>query len=222
MKNHCVRAAAVLGLCAWASASAQEAPAGATPVRCSSTAAQLEQAQRYLTEINLVRTEPARYADTLERAMASMDAGGTFLRDGYRIRTQEGRGAVDEALAALRRQRPVVALNLNGCLSQAAQRHAQYLGRTGAVGHTGAGGSNPTQRATQAFGDRVSCGETVSAGPGSARDHVMALLIDDGVPDRGHRQALLDPGYRTLGVGQAAHPIGSVSVQLLCHQVLPP
>jgi uncharacterized protein YkwD len=157
----------------------------------------------------------------MEQAMASMDAGGTFVRAGYRIRTQEGRPAVNEALAALRRQRPVVALNLNACLSQAAHGHAQFLGRTGAVGHTGAGGSNPSQRATQALGDRVSCSETVSAGPGSVRDHVMALLIDDGVPDRGHRQALLDPGYRTLGVGQAAHPIGTVSVQLLCHQLLP-
>jgi uncharacterized protein YkwD len=190
--------------------------------RCQLPAPLLEQATRFAQEINLLRTQPATYADIVEAAMASMDAQGVFVRGGYSIRTAEGRAAVDEALAVLRRQRSLKPLDLNICLSQAAQLHAQHLGRTGEVGHVGAGGSTPGQRVARAFGRQLSCGETVSAGPGTARDHVIALLIDDGVSDRGHRLALLDPSYRSLGNGLAQHPIGNVAVQLLCQEALPP
>jgi uncharacterized protein YkwD len=154
--------------------------------------------------------------------MASMDAQGVFERGGYSIRTVEGRAAVDETLAVLRRQRSLKPLDLNICLSHAAQMHAQHLGRTGEVGHVGAGGTTPGQRIARVFGRQLNCGETVSAGPGQARDHVIALLIDDGVSDRGHRLALLDPNYRSLGNGLSSHPIGTVAVQLLCQQVPPP
>jgi uncharacterized protein YkwD len=206
-------------------AQAQKAGAGQTSSsaasRCQLPAPILEQATRFAQEINLLRTQPATYADIVEAAMASMDAQGVFERGGYSIRTVEGRAAVEEALGALRRQRSLKPLDLNICLSYAAQLHAQHLGRTGDVGHVGAGGSTPGQRAARLFGGNLSCGETVSAGPGTARDHVIALLIDDGVPDRGHRSALLDPSYRSLGNGLAPHPIGNVAVQMLCQQELP-
>jgi uncharacterized protein YkwD len=199
----------------------QDFKTAAAAAWCGVPAALRDKAARFEAEINLVRTQPESYADIIAREMASLDAWGTYMRAGYRIRTQEGHAAVVEAVTALRQQRPVAPMALSSCLSVAAQSHAHFLGRVGAVGHFGPGGSTPSQRAAQALGDRVPVGETVSAGPGSAREHVIALLIDDGVPDRGHRVALLHPGYRTLGIGYAPHPFGSVSVQMLCEQHLP-
>jgi uncharacterized protein YkwD len=205
-------------------ASSSERPGADTSSsnRCSLPHAQREQAQRLADEINLLRTQPSTYADIIERAMSSMDARGRFERAGFTITSVEGRAAVNEAVAVLRRQRALPPLGLNDCLSFAALGHAQFLGRTGDVGHVGAGGSNPAQRAARALGvNRVNCGETVSAGPGGPREHVIALVIDDDVADRGHRKALLDADYRSLGVGHAAHRFGSVSVQKLCQSVLP-
>ena len=200
---------------------AQAGPLATAGPHCTLPDGLLKHAASFLSEINLLRQQPGAYAELLDSSMASLDEQGVFVRAGFRIQTIEGRAAVAEALAALRRQRPLVPVNLSSCLSAAAQGHAQYLGRTGSIGHVGAGGSTPSQRASQAAGARVNCGETVSAGPGTARDHVIALLVDDGIADRGHRLALLDPSYRTLGAGVSTHAIGTVAVQMFCEQRLP-
>jgi uncharacterized protein YkwD len=46
----------------------------------------------------------------------------------------------------------------------------------------------------------------MSAGESTARDVVRQLIIDEDVPDRGHRNDLLDPVLRRAGVGCAPHP----------------
>jgi uncharacterized protein YkwD len=40
----------------------------------------------------------------------------------------------------------------------------------------------------------------------SASDAVNSLLIDDGMPERENRQALLNPDFKCIGVGFAPHP----------------
>ena len=36
---------------------------------------------------------------------------------------------------------------------------------------------------------------------------LLQLLIDDGVEDRGHRRALLDPRFRVVGVATGSHSV---------------
>ncbi|MBW4490944.1 MAG: hypothetical protein KME12_24530 [Trichocoleus desertorum ATA4-8-CV12] len=38
-----------------------------------------------------------------------------------------------------------------------------------------------------------------------AKWHVIQLLIDDGVKDRGHRKSILKPDYRMTGVACGSH-----------------
>jgi uncharacterized protein YkwD len=42
-------------------------------------------------------------------------------------------------------------------------------------------------------------------GPATAHDVVAALLIDDGIADRGHRKNILDPEVGVVGISCGPH-----------------
>jgi uncharacterized protein YkwD len=47
----------------------------------------------------------------------------------------------------------------------------------------------------------------------SGRDVIEDMIIDDGVPNRGHRRDTFDPSARAVGIGCAPHPrYGTVCV----------
>ncbi|GHV77374.1 hypothetical protein AGMMS49942_21950 [Spirochaetia bacterium] len=48
-------------------------------------------------------------------------------------------------------------------------------------------------------------GENIDYGPSSGRDIVVDLLIDDGIPDRGHRDNIMLPGFTQAGVSIGTH-----------------
>ena len=47
--------------------------------------------------------------------------------------------------------------------------------------------------------------ENVSYGKSSARDVVIALIIDDGLPARKHRQNIFNPSYTVAGAAVGPH-----------------
>ncbi len=158
-----------------------------------------------LTELNLARTQPAAYAKQLRvyrqhfDGMVALDAGEQG------IMTQEGVAAVDEAIAFLQRQPPRVALTLNQLLNRSAGGQAQDQSQTGRVGHVGSNGSTFTQRISREGSWQGEAAEAISYGMLSAADVVRQLIIDDGVPDRGHRDTLFDPILRNVGASCAPH-----------------
>ena len=52
-----------------------------------------------------------------------------------------------------------------------------------------------------------SSAEVVAFGHDRAPDIVLQLIIDDGVPSRGHRTAIFDPGLTVAGVGCGPHKV---------------
>ena len=57
-------------------------------------------------------------------------------------------------------------------------------------------------------------GENMAFGdfrPEDARMGVMQLLIDDGVPGRGHRANVINPAFRSIGVSCGPHPAHDLS-----------
>lgn len=173
---------------------AQAAPA-ATP-----------EAGAIIHEMNRVRANPAAYARELETLRQHFR--GRLLREpgqtSDRI-TNEGVSALDDAVAWLRRQRPVGPLNTNGRLALAAGDHARMQGPRGNCGHGGPDGSSPLDRVARRGLSPDIVGEVIAYGPDTARDVVRELIIDDGVADRGHRIAIFDQEYTRAGAACGPH-----------------
>lgn len=161
--------------------------------------------QQVIKEINLARQNPKRYAIFLERAK-SYYVGKFIKRPGETtIITEEGVSAVDEAIRFLKTTKPVAPLKYSKGMSQAAMDHVNDQGKQGTLGHKGSDRSQPGDRVNRYGTWRWTVGENISYGRSKARDIVIGLIIDDGVPGRGHRDNLFNPKYRIVGVASGWH-----------------
>jgi hypothetical protein len=86
-----------------------------------------------------------------------------------------------------------------------AREHVLDIGPSGVVSHTGTDGSSPTDR-TERFGSWLgSVGENISFGHDDPAEVVLQFLVDDNVPSRGHRDAVLNPDFRVVGMWLGSH-----------------
>lgn len=163
-----------------------------------------------LLHLNLVRSDPKRYAATfLEPRRALFE--GKLYRDPFKDRatgvwTAEGPRAVELAIQALHGTPSMSPLVPSEALTGAAREHAADQSRTGETGHTGSDGSVPASRAERQGLRERAIGEVIAYGPVSGREVVGGLLIDDGVQSRGHRRNILNPRFRLVGIEVAPHP----------------
>ena len=159
-----------------------------------------------IREMNMVRTNPKLYADYL-REEIKLYEGEVRVGENERIRTQEGIPAIKECIRYLEKAKPVGILQSDKDLYQAAKAHAKDQSKTGKVGHNGSDKSNPLTRIKRYYkGDYSSVAENIAYGQATGRNIVMQLLIDDGVPNRGHREAIMKPDFDACGVSINTHP----------------
>ena len=155
-------------------------------------------------EMNLARQNPELYAVYLEELKTDFRGDILLLPGGTRLRTREGVGAVNEGIRFLRRARPLPALTFSPGISMAAAEHvADQAG--GAFGHAGSDGSNPYERMNHFGTWSGSWGENISYGKTTARDVIIALIIDDGLPARKHRRNIFNPAFRYAGAALGPH-----------------
>jgi uncharacterized protein YkwD len=171
-------------------------------------------AKQVLAEINLARTNPRVYAGFL-REFRSRFLGNSYTLPGSRVRvlTSEGVAAVDEAIRFLSRQRALPALTWSAGLGAAAAELAGEQGETGATGHGDAGNNGMRERIERQGKWERSIAENIAYGPDNPRSMVMQLIVDDGVPGRGHRKNQFNPAFGTAGVACGPHPrFGNICV----------
>jgi len=159
-----------------------------------------------LAEINRVRAHPQRYAERL-RAYRAYYHGDVVREPGDEVglRTNEGVTALNEAIADVERRRPLKPLTPNPRLRAAAARLAKEEGPTGVVGHVGPDGLTPGQRMRAAGVWAGITEENISFGQATAAAVVRQLIIDDGVPGRGHRSSIFEPALTVAGVSCGPH-----------------
>lgn len=65
----------------------------------------------------------------------------------------------------------------------------------------------PAVRVNRYGGWEKAIAENISYGPSGARDIVVSLIVDDGVPGRGHRQNIFNPDFRAAGTACGPHAV---------------
>jgi uncharacterized protein YkwD len=166
--------------------------------------AQGASARAVIREMNLARQNPALYATFVEELRARMNGNLMILPGRTRIRTKEGAAALDEAIRFLRNAQPQAPLALSPGMCRAAADHCADQA-SGGFGHAGRDSSHADGRIAR-YGMFGGCwGENISYGKGTARDVVLALIIDDGLPARKHRQNIFNSAFNFAGAAFGRH-----------------
>jgi len=156
-------------------------------------------------EMSDLRVRPKAYAKHL-RELRGFFEGKLWKRPGrIPLRTQEGVAAIDEAIAFLESSHPAGPLRFNEGLARAARLHAQDIGPRGSIEHAGSDGSRLSQRLNRLGTWHGVIAENIGTLEEDAREVVIQLLVDDGVPSRGHRSNLFNPDLHQAGAGTAPH-----------------
>ncbi|MDR1047588.1 MAG: hypothetical protein LBL64_07420 [Treponema sp.] len=166
-----------------------------------------------ILEMNKVRSDPAKYAELYIQSRLQYYNGNLYQMPGQiAIQTNEGKKAVEGCVNALSKMRSVELLLPEKGLFMAARDHAVDQGKTGKTGHDGSDKSTPSSR-TARYGKGSYIGENIAYGSNTGREVVVDLLIDDGVPSRGHRQNIMKRDYNQTGTATGPHPqYGSLCV----------
>ena len=176
---------------------------------CVKTADYLTQDEKQVViEINKARTNPVQYAlEVLVPYMHSINYDNVYTdSQGYLIRTQEGQGAVDEAINAMHLQKPMPMLHPQQYLALAASDLCSDLGPKGMTGHTGTDGSSMKQRIVRHNPDaqNAGCSEISSYGDMTPVETVRSLIVDDGIQSRANRKMLFE-NFSCIGISIGTH-----------------
>jgi len=160
-----------------------------------------------ILELNKVRTNPQRYVEEYMDELQSSFDGKIFSYPGQDpVKTQEGVSPLKECIRELRKMSPLPILNPSEGLAKASGDLVSDQRKNGGIGHISRNGSTPQKR-IEKYGEWDICSaEDITYGSFEARQIVIFLLIDDGVPDRAHRKNILNPCFRFAGVSYGKHP----------------
>ena len=148
------------------------------------------QEMEMVNEINLLRGNPSGYTQYVDAYVNEQRRTGGFPVD---------QSVVNELKSELRQLGPLSILSPSQCIYEAAKEHGIDQKPTGDVNHQGRDGSWPWDRVRKACSNMQEGNENLVAGTPSVRTAVILLLIDEGIPTRGHRKTLLKPEWRYVG-----------------------
>lgn len=177
-------------------------------LQTAKTTSYLDELERdVIHELNKVRSNPKRYAEEYLEELTGAFSGKLYTYPGQEtLKSQEGIAPLIECINVLKSTEPMPVLNPAKGLTLATEDLLKDQQKYGGIGHIGRNGQTPQHR-IERFGEWDICSaEDITYGSFEARQIVIALLIDDGVPDRSHRKNILNPCFRFAGVAFGKHP----------------
>ncbi|MEO1430890.1 MAG: CAP domain-containing protein [Cyanobacteria bacterium J06632_19] len=160
-----------------------------------------------IVEMNKVRENPQSYIPILQEYKKRFEGNKVKIGDRRYMLTKEGVAVVDEAIEFLSNQQSVGSLIPSKGMSLGAKDHVDDQGITGKYGHYGSDKSNPFIRVNRYGKWGKIAAENIAYGYKTAEDIVMQLIIDDGIPNRGHRITMFNPEYNITGVAFGEHSV---------------
>jgi hypothetical protein len=156
--------------------------------------------------MNLIRYDPVLYAELYVKPTIAFFRGKEYHYPGlgYIFITNEGARPAQELYNELVKTSPLPLFYPSQGLSQASKSHARYQSLNGGLGHDGQGGTRARIEREGNWQNRIA--ENIAYGNTSAHHAILSLMIDDGVPNRGHRINMLHPTYKVVGVAWDTHP----------------
>ncbi len=157
-------------------------------------------------ELNKVRSNPKRYSEEYMEELSTAFKGNLYIYPGQDpVKSKEGIKPLIECIEVLKHTATLPILNPAEGLARASKLLTNDQ-QSGGIGHITRKGLTPQKR-IEKYGEwDINSGEDITYGSFEARQIVIALLIDDGVPDRAHRKNILNSQYRYIGVSYGKHP----------------
>ena len=157
---------------------------------------------------NLARTDPKSFIPKLEESLTHFE-GKLIKRPelGVNLMTKEGPAAVKELITFLEAQEPMAELEWQQEMMPASRDHVLDTGPTGKTGCDGTDGSNPSDRQSRYVKLEGFSGENIDYGEKEPLDVIMALMIDDGVPGRGHRTNIFNKQFKKMSCFTGDHKV---------------
>jgi uncharacterized protein YkwD len=170
----------------------------------------MDENKRYVEEVlvwhNKLRTDPQGFIKYLEDLL-KLFSGYNYTYPGEPMtKTYEGPKAVHEAIDFLRKQKPLKPLQMYEGLCKSAQDHVNDQGPRGTMGHDGSDGSRSDDRIRRHM-KPIETAENISYMSCPPRRVIMALLVDDNVPSRGHRTNMFNERMNYCGIAVGKHSI---------------
>ena len=164
--------------------------------------------------LNMVRTDPARYAQLYIKEIISTYRGNLrSCSNGRIVRTMEGEFPARQLYDELMQRKPTSRLYPVFGMHDVADDLAIEQSMSGKTGHITQDGNNLQHRIDSHGQWRTTIGETIDYGGTTGFDAINNLLVDDGVSNRSHRKALFEPSFHVVGVSIRRHPVyGTVTV----------
>lgn len=154
-----------------------------------------------LKELNRARTHPHEYADILERDRKPYFDGKNLKLPNSNVIlvTEEGVGAVNEAIDFLRKQKPLPPFGLSPGMTKSAREAIEEVGK---IGDTAC---ESIKRFDQYGRFEQEAVEIASFGTSDAKEIVIRFLVCDGSSDRIQRAYIFEPIYGAIGLSVGEH-----------------
>jgi len=154
-----------------------------------------------IQEINLLRSNPKAYVKVVEAHVKMMEddkSSGDYYKDEIKV----GK----ELIRELKKTPTLSILYPSQNIYKAAIAHGEEGKQLGDLNHQGKNGLWPWDRIMNADKNMQSGNENIVGGMSDIRKSVLTLLIDAGIPNRGHRKALLEPKWTHV----ACYEVGDI------------